>query len=182
MAILQFINFVRVSPFADGKFWFLHEDLEYELLKTGIVITVPTGFVTDFASVPRPVWAVFPPWGKYGPPAVVHDFLYWDQSCSRKQADRIMALAMKESRVRHWNVHAFYMVLRAWGWIAWNKNAKDRAKGGLGRIPPEYMPKNPNVTWAEYEKELRDRGVKPDVWPNPNPPPAYCSEVDRFWT
>jgi hypothetical protein len=77
--ILQFKNFVKVSPFADGENWFLVEDLDYEVRDTGKIVTVPAGFVTDFASIPRPFWSILPTWGKYGPPAVVHDFLYWDQ-------------------------------------------------------------------------------------------------------
>lgn len=38
-------------------------------------VTVPAGYLTDGASVPRPLWSVIPPWGAYGQAAVVHDLL-----------------------------------------------------------------------------------------------------------
>jgi hypothetical protein len=37
-------------------------------------IEVPAGFITDMASVPRPLWALFPPMGLYNRAAVVHDW------------------------------------------------------------------------------------------------------------
>jgi len=52
---------------------------------------VPAGFVTDFASTPRALWSVIPPTGRYQLAAVVHDFLYWDQGCTREQADTVFA-------------------------------------------------------------------------------------------
>lgn len=38
-------------------------------------VTIPAGFLTDGASVPRAFWSMLPPWGIYGQPAVVHDYL-----------------------------------------------------------------------------------------------------------
>ena len=47
-----------------------------ELPRLGrIWITVPAGYLTDGASVPRLVWGLVPPWGAYGQAAVVHDLL-----------------------------------------------------------------------------------------------------------
>lgn len=43
--------------------------------ENGEVITIPQGFVTDGATVPRLFWGLIPPWGKYGQAAVVHDYL-----------------------------------------------------------------------------------------------------------
>jgi len=40
------------------------------------ILTVPKGFVTDFASVPRWLWALFPPHGAAMPASVLHDFCY----------------------------------------------------------------------------------------------------------
>ena len=39
-------------------------------------VTVPAGFVTDLASVPRLLWAIVPRDGLHNGAAVVHDFLY----------------------------------------------------------------------------------------------------------
>lgn len=40
-----------------------------------IWVTVPAGYLTDGASVPRLLWSLIPPWGQYGQAAVVHDLL-----------------------------------------------------------------------------------------------------------
>jgi len=39
-------------------------------------ITVPAGFDTDYASIPRIFWPIYPPDGEYAPAAILHDFLY----------------------------------------------------------------------------------------------------------
>lgn len=41
----------------------------------GIVIEVPAGYRTDFATIPRLFWRVLPPYGRYGKAAVIHDYL-----------------------------------------------------------------------------------------------------------
>lgn len=70
-----------VSPLPDGNTWVLRRKFSYDVGQegSGETIAVPAGFITDFASVPRPLWAVFPKWGKYGNAAVIHDYLYWVQ-------------------------------------------------------------------------------------------------------
>jgi hypothetical protein len=62
---------------SDGRRWRLNEPLIYEVgfLGSGIVITAPTGFITDGASVPRPLWAFLPPWGTYSRSVTLHDLL-----------------------------------------------------------------------------------------------------------
>lgn len=65
--------------YLDGHEWLLLEDFTYfdeEYGEEGLFITVPAGFQTDFASVPRILWNLLPPTGKYGKAAVIHDFLY----------------------------------------------------------------------------------------------------------
>lgn len=38
-------------------------------------VSVPAGYLTDGASVPRALWSLIPPWGAYGQAAVVHDLV-----------------------------------------------------------------------------------------------------------
>ena len=57
-----------------GWYWRLEQPIVFRA-SSGIDITVPTGFVTDGATVPRPLWGVLPAWGTYSRAAVVHDFL-----------------------------------------------------------------------------------------------------------
>lgn len=72
------------------------------------VVNVPAGYLTDGASVPRIFWGMIPPWGIYGAAAIVHDLLceYLKilvdgelVKISRKEADQIFVLAMKELEV-----------------------------------------------------------------------------------
>lgn len=56
----------------------LIDPLEYHVgsAESAEIIVVPTGFVTDFASIPWGLWNLFPPLGPWARPAIIHDFLY----------------------------------------------------------------------------------------------------------
>ena len=142
-----FHNVLVVSPFGDGKYWYLRE----ELLWLGLEdrqIRVPAGFVTDFASVPRPVWWLFPPWAQYGNAAVVHDWLYWTQPFQREVADQAIAEGMHDmgvGRVAGWLI---YRALRLFGGFGWKANACARAAGEKRCIAD--FPSDARVTWSDY--------------------------------
>jgi hypothetical protein len=59
--------------------------------------TVPTGFVTDGASTPRILWALFPPVDEYFPAAVIHDYLL--TTGARQDADKAFLLCLKELKI-----------------------------------------------------------------------------------
>lgn len=68
-----------VEELDDGVSWRIVEPFEYLVgsEQSGESIWVPMGFITDFASIPRPLWSIIGgPTGKYGKAAVVHDYLY----------------------------------------------------------------------------------------------------------
>ena len=184
-AVLQFKSFMKASPFFDGNHWLLTEELEYDVYNTGIIVPVPRGFVTDFTSVPRPFWSLLPRWGKYGPSAVVHDFLYWDQRCSRAQADRIMVLAMQESGVGPFRTTLIHTAIRLGGSFAWRSNRKARERGKIRQIPYGMEPTNPDITlertWEKFEEFLREEGVTEEPRPSHAPPPDYCIQADIEW-
>lgn len=110
-----------VSPLTDGRRWRLVFPFGYDVGYEGSDdrITVPTGFVTDFASTPPPIWWLIPPWGKYGKAAVVHDYLYMVKTRTRKQADVIFREAMVVLGVPEWQVFVMYWAVRLFGWPAW---------------------------------------------------------------
>jgi hypothetical protein len=94
----QIIQVPTLKPFTDSKDFMLVRDMVYVLGQTDISITVPKGFVTDFASGPKVLWSFgLSPHGKFSKAAIIHDYLYWTQGCSRQQSDVIMLIAMKES-------------------------------------------------------------------------------------
>ncbi|MBI4521694.1 MAG: DUF1353 domain-containing protein [Gemmatimonadetes bacterium] len=58
----------------NGEWFCLLEPLVYRD-EDGRVYTAPDGAVTNFASVPRPLWSLFPRYGKHTRAAVIHDYL-----------------------------------------------------------------------------------------------------------
>jgi hypothetical protein len=150
ISALVFRSELVVSPFGDGTFWYLRAPLRWFGLK-GREIMVPSGFVTDFASVPRPIWWLFPRWAKYGNASVVHDWLYWTQPFDRQAADRAIFEGMRDMKVDPRSAKTIFLALRAFGWIAWKSNARAR-KAGRKRCIDQY-PSDPLTTWAEYERE-----------------------------
>ncbi len=80
----------------------------------GLRVCVPEGFVTDYASVPRLLWSIFPPAGEYKRAAVVHDYLCTTKTCSRFMADAVFREAMRELGVPRWRRIAMYYAVRAY--------------------------------------------------------------------
>jgi hypothetical protein len=171
-AAQQPIRPVPLTPFADGQDSVLMADLRYQIGNTNFVIVVPVGFVTDFASTPRAIWAVLPPFGQYQLAAVVHDFLYWDQGCTREQADALLRVAMAESKVEPAKRDIIWQAVRRFGGSAWTANATAKAAGQPRIIPQADLEIPALVTWPEYRAQLVAKGVRP--LPAPGPPPSYC--------
>ncbi len=92
----SFTDVLLVSPLADGKTWVIQRPFRYDVGAEGSsdTIAVPVGFRTDFATVPRLLWVVLPKWGRYGNATVIHDYLYWMQERTRREADCIFLEAM----------------------------------------------------------------------------------------
>lgn len=87
----------------------------------GRSVSVPIGFITDFASIPRIFWAILPPWGRYSLAAIVHDYLYARQITTRRQADDVLLSIMKGSRVSYIARYLIYYAVRIFGSIAWKR-------------------------------------------------------------
>jgi hypothetical protein len=172
----QPIRPVPLTPFADGADSVLMADLRYQIGTSNFVIVVPLGFVTDFASTPRALWAVLPPVGNYQLGAVVHDFLYWDQGCTREQADDLLRAAMTESRVDRTKRDIIWRAVRRFGQSAWDQNAQAKAAGQPRIIPVADLDLPPLVTWLEYRGQLIAKGVRPA--PTPTTPPTYCTAAN----
>lgn len=83
------------------------------------VICVPTGFVTDLASVPRILWSILPPLGEYSKAAIIHDYMYHKKSYSRKRADEIFREAMAVLGVAKWRRTVMYLAVRMFGGNSW---------------------------------------------------------------
>lgn len=108
----------------DGKWWRLETPLTYEIghKGSGKAVSVPAGFVTDFASTPRPLWIFAPPTGSYARAAVIHDHLIHslktgdphEHAPSRRAADAVFLEAMYVTGVPLVTRWLLYLGARAW--------------------------------------------------------------------
>lgn len=116
--------------------WVLTDCIQYEVgaVGTGIVVHVPEGFVTDLASIPRPLWLWTPPFGTHALAAVLHDFLYTTHTVKtpvgrrkieRSEADDIFLEAMYVLGVRRSRALTMWAGVRVGGMFAW-QSAYDR--------------------------------------------------------
>jgi len=112
-------------------------------------VDVPVGFVTDFASIPRVFWSVLRPDGDYTYPAIIHDFLYWDQSRSRDISDEIFRLAMKDFGIDRITSTTIYEAVRIGGGAAWDENVVAK-RNGEKRIL-KVFPDDPRVSWNAWK-------------------------------
>ncbi|MBD3351722.1 MAG: DUF1353 domain-containing protein [Candidatus Lokiarchaeota archaeon] len=124
----KFTDLLLISPLSDGKRWIIRKEFGYDVGKegSGDTITVSVGFVTDFASVPRIFWSIFPRWGKHGNAAVIHDYLYWSQDRSKDEADKIFLEAMVVLKVPRWKRRCMYLAVKYFGGWAWHRCCKQR--------------------------------------------------------
>jgi len=127
----------------DGVNWYLLENFLYfsdflaHVEPNGI--SVPAGFITDFASVPRALWNIYPPWWTYGPAAIIHDWLYWDQKYQRSWADFVLHEAMIASGVDFVTRQAVFDAVALAGQMAWDENQRRKASGYTKMFTPETV-------------------------------------------
>ena len=132
----EFTTPLKVTPLDGGKYWQLLEGFCYytDEIPVEHLITVPEGFITDFASVPRVVWWLLPPWGQYGKAAVVHDFLYRAKPWPRKRCDQIFLEGMQTLGVGWATRTTMYSAVRVAGWRAWNKDPDPMVRCSWGTV------------------------------------------------
>lgn len=143
----SFTKELRVKVLEDGaRYEVLDEFVYYRDNDGNIKLRVEEGFVTDFASVPRLFWSIFPPFGRYTKAAVLHDRLcvafhnketwskitsdleklpaeYHNKVVTRKEADDIFLEAMKAIKVNKVTRWFLYNSVRLYGIFAYGKKA-----------------------------------------------------------
>lgn len=154
----------QLTPFGDAQWWVLTEPLPFRIGRSTEVITVPRGFVTDLASTPRFLWSALPRTGAYMAPAVLHDYLYWDQRCARKQADEIFRIEMADFGVDATVARLIFAAVDELGSAAWSDNAAAQTRG-VTRFMPEAMlteflaqPFDATSTWARFHGQISADG------------------------
>ena len=126
----SFTTDLELSPLDDGYSWKLLSPFRYRIgeMDSDEIITVPKGFVTDFASIPRMLWVVLPPWGTYGKACVLHDYLYFSGIYDRNRCDDIFLESMGVLDVSWVKRRIMYRGVRTGGWVAWRKHRRNDPK------------------------------------------------------
>ncbi|MEQ1861883.1 MAG: DUF1353 domain-containing protein [Chthoniobacteraceae bacterium] len=120
---------IRVEDNGDGTFTLL-DRVDYFDPGAGLYITVPAGFVTDYASVPGPLQSFAGKIGRQNRAAILHDWLYHTRgiprlgaipdTLTRAECDRIFRDVMKADGVS-WRLRwRMWLGVRLGGWAAWH--------------------------------------------------------------
>lgn len=117
---------------SSAKFWRVAKDMQVQL-SNGMIVTIPAGMPTDFSTVPKILWGLFPPFGDFLFAALLHDYLYIynPEGITRAMADKEMLIwsrvlngdrtynsAITYTFKRAGNYIRYYTV-RALGWLYW---------------------------------------------------------------
>lgn len=145
----------KVHPsLRDGRsLWALTEPLAYWPSNGREPIIVPRGFVTDLASIPRPLWSWLPPDGPWAKAAVIHDFLYFTQGygvwkChdttlrrryTREEADWILRDAQRDRNVGVVSRNLVWLGVRSGGQAGWDRSPGINQIGSC-KAPPKLPP------------------------------------------
>ncbi len=118
----QFTSRLIVEPIGE-KTWKLLEGFEYHVgtYPSDEIIKVPSGFITDFVSVPKIFWSIIPPIGKYGKAAVIHDYCYATACYSKWKSDKIFLEGMEVLKVKRWKRNIMFGSVVLFGYWAWYK-------------------------------------------------------------
>lgn len=117
----HFLTDLEVKAQPDGR-WVLLEPLVYESDVLGVgYVSVPGGFDTDFASVPRLPLMYWLLGDRANHAAVIHDYLYRTAIVTRGQADQVFVEAAGVEGVNWAARWAMWTGLRMGGWAAYDQ-------------------------------------------------------------
>lgn len=95
--------------------WKLLQPLVYESDRLKGLVTVPIGFITDFASVPRVPIAHLLTANCGHEAAVIHDWLYTTHQVSRREADAVFEEALLVGGEPRWRAWLMWLGVRVGG-------------------------------------------------------------------
>jgi hypothetical protein len=145
---------------SDPPLFLVTSPLRYSLNDGADEIVVPIGFVTDLASIPRELWWWQSPHEATMAPAIIHDYLYWEQSCTKDEADAVMYLAMEDLSAKDYKL--VYMGVRSpLAASAWKRNDAARRGGETRFLTRSYAKRlsdgflDKKSTWASIQEDAR---------------------------
>jgi hypothetical protein len=116
--------------------WATSKEITYRPGDRRYEITVPKGFVTDLASIPRLFWDLLPPDGPWVKAAVIHDYLYYTKGSgvwkchprtidrptdySKDESDSILKEAMLDRGVDGFRANVIWFAVHIGGGHGWD--------------------------------------------------------------
>ncbi|MCA9420963.1 MAG: DUF1353 domain-containing protein [Nitrospirales bacterium] len=151
-------------------------------------IVIPVGFVTDLASIPSLLWWWEAPHEGTMAPAIVHDYLYWEQSCTKDEADAVMYLAMLEIGLGEFTANRIYDGIRTpFAQGAWENNRKARTRGETRFFTESYARSlldsqiEPTVSLVSLQSRAAEHGgLSTPRLPNSKVKAACASALEKF--
>lgn len=110
----------KASDIFDKDYYYTTEPFTYHIdeYPSNKIVTVPIGFLTDGASIPRAFWFWASPIGRHAQSAILHDFLCeyltiqvdgHPVSITRKEADKIFKESLQVLGVSNAKAQAMYL-------------------------------------------------------------------------
>lgn len=119
----------------------------YEDCYVSAIVTIPKGFVTDLASIPRSLWSILPPHGASFSASVLHDYYYtvhpmemwqlqhpdyfdkpYSQAEERKVADQIFYDNLIAAGISKLQAKTMYAAVRLFGSYRFKHYGKSRKR------------------------------------------------------
>lgn len=120
----KFLDALNVTEISDSIFAIADHPFRYQSDLAKRMFTVPVGFFTDFASVPR-LGIIYALLGdRAHEPAVVHDWLYYAAVTTRAMADDVLMEAMATMNLPWYQRYPIWWGVRIGGWAAWDAHRK----------------------------------------------------------
>ena len=116
---------LHLKDLNDGKYWELLKPLGFKTEYHDTWIIVPTGFITDLASIPKIFFTIIggSSDGKYRRAAVCHDWLYTVETKldgnSKAKADKAFLELMLADGVPKWKAYIMYAAVWLFGHKSW---------------------------------------------------------------
>lgn len=98
----------------NGEWYCLLEDFTFVDVD-GTAHTALAGTLTNFASVPRFLWSLFPPIGKHTRASVVHDYQCQFKPMDSASVHALFRRMLWACELRWWNVYVFWGCVRLFG-------------------------------------------------------------------
>lgn len=129
--------------------------------KTGVdeVVVVPKGYRSDWSSIPRLLWFVYPPnYSEAREGAIAHDYLYshlhWYYK--KKFADRLLRAFMRRCGASKTAQQAFYWAVRLGGKGGWKYRARDDAH-------PHWRKRYAKIPYPSGESISSETAIKTQI-------------------